>query len=167
MMIGRAIEKSMTPVEASACKMPTAADALCSTQVNSVPKRIPSMGLENVVRMRKNVGSLRSGETAPDMALMPNISTAKPIRMSPMWRFVWLLENMRSTMPTTEIMPVSVAVENRSIQPPPPPRSERQMIQPVMDVPRMAPMTMEMAWRTRIMPEFTKPTTMTDVADDD
>ena len=84
-----------------------------------------------------------------------------------MWRFVWLLENMRSTMPTTEIMPVSVAVENRSIQPPPPPRSERQMIQPVIDVPRMAPMTMEMAWRTRIMPEFTKPTTMTDVADDD
>ena len=35
MMMGSAIEKSMMPVDASACKMPTAADADCSTQVNS------------------------------------------------------------------------------------------------------------------------------------
>ena len=45
--------------------------------------------------------------------------------------------------------------------------SERQMIQPVMLVPMMAPMTMPMAWRTFIMPELTKPTTMTEVAEDD
>ena len=36
-----------------------------------------------------------------------------------------------------------------------------------MLVPRIAPRTMPMAWRTFIMPEFTKPTTITDVAEDD
>ena len=41
------------------------------------------------------------------------------------------------------------------------------MIQPVMLVPRIAPITMLMACRTRIIPELTKPTTITLVADDD
>ena len=41
------------------------------------------------------------------------------------------------------------------------------MTQPVTLVPTMAPMTMPMACRTFIMPELTKPTTMTDVAEDD
>ena len=36
-----------------------------------------------------------------------------------------------------------------------------------MDVPRMAPSTMEIDCRTFIIPELTKPTTMTDVAEDD
>ena len=161
------MEKSITPVDASACRIPTAADALCSTQVKNVPNRMPRSGLENEVRMRRNTGSSRSGDTAADMVDMPNIKTAKPMRISPTCCLVWFLENMRSRMPATEIMPVSVAVENRSTQPPPPPRSERQMIQPVMLVPRMAPMTMLIAWRTRIMPELTKPTTITLVADDD
>ena len=41
------------------------------------------------------------------------------------------------------------------------------MIQPVMLVPIMAPMTTPIACLTFIMPEFTKPTTMTEVADED
>ena len=45
--------------------------------------------------------------------------------------------------------------------------SERQMIQPVMDVPRIAPRMMPIACRTFIMPALTKPTTITEVADDD
>ena len=167
MMIGSAMEKSMMPVEASACRMPTAAEADCSTQVKSVPKRMPRKGLENEVRMRIKVGSSRSGDTAADIVDMPNIRTAKPIRISPMCFLAGSLLAMRSTIPITEITPVSVAVENRSIQPPVEPISERQMIQPVMDVPRMAPSTMEIDCRTFIIPELTKPTTMTDVAEDD
>ena len=45
--------------------------------------------------------------------------------------------------------------------------SERQIIQPVMLVPIIAPMTTPIAWRTFIMPELTKPTTITDVAEED
>ena len=41
------------------------------------------------------------------------------------------------------------------------------MIQPVMEVPRIAPIVTLIAWRSFIMPEFTKPTTMTEVAQED
>ena len=41
------------------------------------------------------------------------------------------------------------------------------MIQPVMLVPMTAPMMMAMAWRSFIMAELTKPTTMTLVAEED
>ena len=44
---------------------------------------------------------------------------------------------------------------------------ERQIIQPVILVPMIAPMIMAMAWRSFIMAEFTKPTTMTLVAEED
>ena len=45
--------------------------------------------------------------------------------------------------------------------------SDRQMIQPVMLVPMTAPMMIAMAWRSFIMAELTKPTTMTLVAEED
>ena len=41
------------------------------------------------------------------------------------------------------------------------------MIQPVMLVPTMAPIMTAMAWRTFIMPELTKPTSITEVAEED
>ena len=41
------------------------------------------------------------------------------------------------------------------------------MIQPVTLVPRMAPRMMPMAWLTFITPELTKPTTITEVAEED
>ena len=44
---------------------------------------------------------------------------------------------------------------------------DKQIIQPVMLVPITAPMIIAMAWRSFIMAEFTKPTTMTLVAEDD
>lgn len=63
--------------------------------------------------------------------------------------------------------PVSVAVDSRSTQPLPPDRLFRHSIQPVTLVPRMAPMMTPMACRTFIMPELTKPTTITEVAEED
>ena len=53
--------------------------------------------------------------------------------------------NMRRMMPITAMMPVSVAVLSNCTQPLPPERSDRQMIQPVTLVPRIAPSTMPMA----------------------
>ena len=59
-------------------------------------------------------------------------------------------------------------MDRRDTQPDPPLQVRlRQMIHPVMLVPRMAPRTMPMAWRTFIMPELTKPTTITEVAEED
>ena len=69
-------------------------------------------------------------------------------------------------MPTTATTPVSVSVDSSDTQPEPL-MSDRQRIQPVTLVPRMAPSTMPIACRTCIMPELTKPTTMTEVAEED
>ena len=165
-VMGKATENVIVPVMASACRMPTAADALCRMQVNTVPTSTPSSGLEKRVSSWMNAALSLSGATAPLMEDMPYMSTAKPSRMSPMWCRVRSLQNIRSTMPATATMPVSVAVLSSDTQPEPL-MSDRQRIQPVMLVPRMEPSTMPMAWRTCIMPELTKPTTMTDVAEDD
>ena len=66
-----------------------------------------------------------------------------------------------------EMMPVRVAVLSRETHPLPPPMLDRPMIHPVTLVPRIAPSTMPMACRKDIIPELTKPTTMTLVAEED
>ena len=101
------------------------------------------------------------------MELIPNIRTAKPIMMSPTCRSVCFFENIRNRIPTSATDAVRVAVENMLAMPLPPPTVLRQMIQPVIDVPRIAPRMTLTACRTFIIPELTNPTVITDVAQDD
>ena len=101
------------------------------------------------------------------MAFMPNISTAKPIRISPMWRLTCALVNIRKMIPATAMTPVRVAVDSNVFKPPAPSIYERQMTQPVTLVPRMAPRITLTLRFTCIMPELTKPTTITEVAQED
>ena len=167
-IIGNATSKLTAPVMASACKMPTAADALCKTLVKTSPTRIPRMGFEKSVIIPIKFSSDLSPETAPLIAFMPNIKTAKPISMPPTWRFDISEENIYRIMPMSATIEVRVSVDRSSSQPEElPPISERQIIQPVTLVPIIAPIIMPIAWRTFIISEFTKPTTITEVADDD
>ena len=46
-IIGSAISKVITPVEERACRIPTEAEALWITVVNTIPINIPKIGLEN------------------------------------------------------------------------------------------------------------------------
>ena len=154
------------PVMDRACKIPTAAEALCSTAVKTIPTMMPKMGLEKVVSRWINSGLCRKGETAPLMLCIPNISTAKPSRMSPTCQCCCFLENMRRIMPITATTAVRVEVESKETQPLPS-TLDRQMIQPVTLVPMRAPSIMATACSSFIMPEFTKPTTITEVADED
>ena len=96
---------------------PTAALADCSTAVNTAPTRIPSTGLVMVESMEVNQLCLPRSLTAPLMALMPNISTAKPMRISPTLRRTSFLENSHRQMPTMETTPVSVVVEKMPLSP--------------------------------------------------
>jgi hypothetical protein len=70
-------------------------------------------------------------------------------------------------MPIIAIMPVSVEVDKICMRPPLVPSAERQMTQPVTLVPKMAPRIMPIACLSCIMPEFTKPTTIAEVAEED
>ena len=100
------------------------------------------------------------------MDFMPNISTANPIRMSPACWMLFFLPTIRIRMPATAVMALrdSVLSSFSAADAPSPPTPERQITQPVMLVPMTAPMITAIAWRSRIMPEFTKPTTITLVA---
>ena len=60
-----------------------------------------------------------------------------------------------------------VAVERSCAIPLDPSMYDKQRIHPVILVPMFAPMMIPIACATFIIPEFTKPTTITDVADDD
>ena len=108
----------MTPVTESACTIPTAAEADWRIAVNSAPTRMPSRGFFIELMRFRNQACLPRPLTAPLIVLMPTISTAKPIQMSPTWWVVGFLPTMRSRMPATATTPVSVAVDRMLLRPP-------------------------------------------------
>ena len=87
--------------------------------------------------------------------------------MSPTCRCAGFLSNSLRMIPTTANTAVMVPVDRMLPIAEPPSRYPRQMIQPVMLVPRMEPRITPMPCRTFIIPALTKPTVMTEVAQDD
>ena len=77
------------------------------------------------------------------------------------------MENILKITPTIAATQVIVFVEKRESMPEAPFKLERQITHPVILVPKIAPRTTGIACLTFIIPEFTKPTVITDVADDD
>ena len=135
--------------------------------VRIVPARIPATGLENLRRRPVNSGTSARGFTAPLIDSIPNISTANPRRMVPISFLRELLVKVRRLIPTSartgekelgfrrliKKLLLSIPVRLRS--------------QEVMVVPIFAPMMMPTACVSFMIPEFTNPTTMTVVADED
>ena len=78
---GIAVEKGMLQVNANACKTPTDAEEDWIIAVNAVPNKIPIIGLEKTVSIRVKASLSFKPSIAPLIASMPNISTAKPIRI--------------------------------------------------------------------------------------
>ena len=118
--------------------------------------------------MPVNRGFSARGATEPLMVSMPNISTAKPTRMEPMFFFLSFSPAvMVSTTPTAARTGEKElgfrSFKNRLL----PSMPVRDSSQEVTVVPMLAPMMMPTAWVRFIMPEFTKPTTMTVVAEED
>ncbi len=70
-------DKVMAPVEESACRIPTEAEALCRTAVAAMPKSTPSSGFRNPVSTLRKVALDLRPLTAPLMVFMPNIKSAR------------------------------------------------------------------------------------------
>ena len=134
--------------------------------VKMAPTNMPRRGLEKEVSRLIKAGLPLRGATAELMACMPYMSTAKPSIISPRWWLDCPELNILSIIPITATTAVIVDVDSRETQPLPS-RLERQIIQPVTLVPIKAPRMIEMAWLSFIMPELTKPTTITEVAEED
>ena len=167
MMIGSAAEYFTAPVMHSACRIPTEAEEDWMIAVSARPASMPSTGLVNISRMLVNSGTSARGLTASLIMFMPFISTVKPTRIWPMLCFFSFLVNMMNATPHSAMMGVKELglSRRRKTLLPSMPVSDR--IQLVTVVPMFAPMITPAAWLSFMMPELTKPTTMTVVAEDD
>ena len=75
---------------------------------------MPTAGLENFVRRLMNSGLSLSGDTAPDIADIPYIRTAKPRRISPTCLVELFFAAILITIPIRAVTPVRTAVLKRA-----------------------------------------------------
>ena len=167
MMIGIAVPNDTAPVAHSAWSIPTDAEELCMMAVINIPTSIPRNGLENMVSIFVNSGTSLSGATAPLIISIPNISTVNPRSIPPISCFFSDLVNMRNIIPITASIGekdegFNILINILSLCIP-----VRLSIHDVTVVPIFAPMMIPTACLSFMMPEFTSPTTITVVADDD
>ena len=134
--------------------------------VRIAPARTPRIGFVNNKSMFVNAGTSLSPETAVDIVSIPNIRVAKPRRIIPVSFFLKLLQNIYKIIPIkasigvkevglkrlTSILSLSIPVI--------------LIIHAVTVVPTFAPIITLIACFKVIMPELTKPTTITVVADE-
>ena len=139
---------------ARACRIPTEAEEDWITAVKAAPARIPRIGFENWVINRTKSSESRRGIMESLIIPIPIKRTPIPAIMPPMcWAFLFL-KNTIGTTPTKAIRGARAPIS-------------KAMSCPVMVVPMLAPMIIHMAWFKVIRPEFTNPTTMTVVAEED
>ena len=136
------------------------------TAVSSAPANTPNTGLLNIVRISVNSGTSASGFTASLIVSIPNIKIANPSKISPISFFLSLPD-------IYIIIPISARTGEkedgfnmliRKLELSIPVRLKSHE---VIVVPMFAPMMIPIACDSFMMPEFTKPTTMTVVAEDD
>ena len=128
---------------------------------------MPKIGFVNMVRRCVNCGTSFSGSTAELMAFIPNINTAKPSKMLPTSLCLSFLDDIIKSSPIIarigeNDVGFSIWIKKLLLSIP-----ERLKIHDVIVVPTLAPMIIPTAWDNFMIPEFTKPTTITVVAEDD
>ena len=165
-MMGMALPKLTAPVALSACRIPTLALLDWIMPVRIAPASRPRIGFSKVVKSLVKAGTSLSGSTAPLMVSMPVIRMAKPSRMEPMSFLRSLLQNIYRIMPISASTGEKLAGLSIWIHQLSPSRPDRLRIQAVTVVPTLAPMITLMAWPSCITPLFTKPTTITVVAEE-
>lgn len=135
--------------------------------VRSTPASIPKSGLENLVRTPVNSGTLARGFTALLIVSMPIIRMAKPSKII---AALWILSFLETINIPTPMMAITGAKEvgfkscTKKLELLMP---AVERIQDVTVVPMLAPIMIPTACSSFIMPEFTKPTTITVVAEED
>lgn len=134
--------------------MPTEAEEDWIRAVNRAPTAMPSRGLENLVIRSTKAWESRRGIMEELIISMPINSTPRPAMIWPMW---WALGILTKTTMATPMK------AKRGARAP----TSRAISCPVIVVPILAPMMIHTACFSVIMPELTKPTTMTVVAEED
>ena len=166
-MMGTALPHVTRPVADSACRMPTDADDDWMATVTRMPARTPSSGFCSEVNSWMNSGESRSGSTDEVIVSMPVNSRPKPIMIWPMLRFFGAFRNTYKIAPMNATIGAKLLGLHSSSSRLPPEMSDKRISWPVTVVPMFAPMMTPMACDSCMMPEFTRPMTMTVVPADD
>ena len=164
--MGMAVEKDTRPASENDCRIPTEAELDWMIAATRTPTRRPSIGFSNFRNRLWKADTWSSVDTASDMVIRPNIKVAKPRRMVPV-SFDLLFFPLRRKM--TPIKASTGVNEDglRSLRKKLPPEIPvRLRIHAVMVVPTFAPIIRLSDCCSVIRPEFTKPTTMTVVAEE-
>ena len=125
------------------------------------------MGLENAVNIPVNSGTSAKGFTAPDIVSIPNISTAKPIKIIPAFFSFSFLENIKNTTPSAANTGEKEEGFNRRTKKLLLSIPDKLKIHEVTVVPMFAPIMIPITCDNFIIPELTNPTTITVVAEED
>ena len=78
-----ALSRPITPLRASACRIPTEAEEDWIRAVKAAPARMPTTGLEKVLTRLTKAGHSRRGSMAEPIISIPIKSTPKPARIFP------------------------------------------------------------------------------------
>ena len=135
-------------------------------QVNAAPTRTPRKGFSNAMKRLRKPSISASPETALDIASMPNISVANPSKIVPVSFDFCFFDIISITMPKSASIGTKddgLSIFTQTLSPLMP---VRLSIHPVTVVPTFAPIITFVACFSVISPEFTKPTTITVVADE-
>ena len=135
--------------------------------VNRAPASIPNIGFENIVNIPVNSGTSASGFTAPLIVSIPNINTENPINMAPTSLRLSCPPLIIRIMPTSASTGVKEDGFSRRIKKFWLSIPVRLSSHEVSVVPILAPIITLTACERVIRPEFTNPTTITVVAEDD
>ena len=152
---------------ARACRMATEAADDWIIPVNTAPTNTPSRGFSKAVSSPANWGISARGLTAPLISSMPYIKMAKPIMMRPTSRRRWRLEPMISRIPARAIRGEKFSGFSRFTKTFSLSMPVRDRIHAVRVVPMLAPMMMPMVCLNSMTPEFTRPTSITVMAEED
>ena len=135
--------------------------------VRSAPARTPRIGFLNQRSTSANSGTSLRGATAPLIESIPNMSTAKPTSIDAISFFLSFLENVSIATPIIARIGENedgLSILIRKLSPLSP---DKDNIHAVTVVPIFAPIITPMAEWSFMMPAFTKPTSITVVAEED
>ena len=166
MMMGIAIPYVMPPVIERACSMPTEAAELWMIAVMTRPVRTPRMGFLNDTRILAKAGESASGSTDPLMRSIPYMRMANPTRPLPRSFLFSRFDTMIRIIPINasngeKESGFSILIKILSLEIP-----IRLMIQAVIVVPIFEPMITPTVLLRSMMPELTRPTSMTVTAEE-
>ena len=135
--------------------------------MNAAPTTTPRRGLVNAVRIAENSGISARGASASFIISMPYIRTAKPTIIEPALRLRSLLAAIISKIPINATTGekdsgLSILIKIFSLSMP---ASDR--IHAVRVVPILEPMITPIVCPSSMIPEFTRPTSMTVIAEED